>query len=319
MSVSSQLIASAIAERREALFTDVRSHVRQTLASMSPRETLTFRLMEGEIERRVIAPSASEDYVRSLIAFTRGKTYLDRTVDSAVTPRTMEAVSEAVLRFYASEAISGVIAQSIMDQIERSEVANHAARELTAENARWLKKELVIATHLQGAHSIAGQAVDAAAGAVQQFFHTAVGANILAVLAKVMSTAGGKLMVTKGLQLAVGKVMASAAAKTMIVSVIKKVGIGVLLKTVIGKAVVGAFAAVGLAHVPLVWILLPLIAAFLVYEYQSFPSKLADKVPAEVERVLLGEFDTLNRSVSEAIVVAVLSQAADYVTEVHTE
>ncbi|MGF1582969.1 MAG: hypothetical protein ACFCD0_26920, partial [Gemmataceae bacterium] len=118
------------------------------------------------------------------------------------------------------------------------------------------------------------------------------------------------------LTLVVQKVMASAAIKAAIVALIKKVGIAVLIKTAIGKALVALLAVVGIAHVPAVWILLPLIVGFLAYEYFHFPGKLAKKLPKEIRESVSSKFGELNEKIATAATKAIFEVLGKELTTV---
>jgi hypothetical protein len=133
-----------------------------------------------------------------------------------------------------------------------------------------------------------------------------------------MATTAGKIALKQVLTIVVKKVMASAAIKTAIVTIIKKVGVGVLVKTVVGKALVALLAAVGIAHVPVAWVILPLIAAFLAYEYFTFPEKLAGKLPAQVRAEMAIRFGTLNEKIAAAASRTIFSALERELTKVRT-
>jgi phosphate/sulfate permease len=110
----------------------------------------------------------------------------------------------------------------------------------------------------------------------------------------------------------------ASSAKTTIITIIKKVGIGVLIKTAVGKALVALLAAVGIAHVPLAWIILPLIAAFLAHEYFTFPKKLAKKLPSEMRYAMSLRFGELNEKIAASATHVILAVLEKEITKVRT-
>lgn len=131
-----------------------------------------------------------------------------------------------------------------------------------------------------------------------------------------MATSAGKTLIIQTLQIAVAKVMASAALKAALVSLLKKVGVGILIKSAVGKALIAMLAVIGFANVPVFWILVPLLSAFLVYEYNTFPKKLAAKIPYEVERIIREQFDLIAEETAQQIFKDVLSEIAKQLTKV---
>lgn len=313
-----QAISAAIQSQRGRLLPQLRDTVRSSLSSLEPGEALTLRLMRGESEVRTLKPAASAEYAGALIAFCRGKEYSGYGVDSGVTPRVVTAVETCLLDFYTSEAVGTAVADAVLREIQDRAAVSTAVREELAENREWLQRELSTLANFDTATSMAVHLADTTAQQVHHFFQTAVGKQIILVIGKMMATSTGKLLVVKTVQIAVAKVMASAALKTALLATIKKVGIGLLIKTVIGKALIALLAVVGLAHVPVMWIILPLLAAFLAYEYHHFPGKLAEQVPDEVVQVIDARFGELNDTIARNIMDSLLKEMVTQLTILRT-
>lgn len=310
-----QAISTAIQSRKGELLPRLESAVRASLSSLEPADALTLRLMRDDVEVRRLRPAASSEYAGALISFCREKTYEGYTVDSGVTPRVVAVVEDALLSFYTSDAVGNAVAEAVLEEIRAKSAVSSVVQREMAENGDWLAREIGTLAKLDTSTSIAGQLADATAQQIHHFFQTAVGKQIILVIGKVMATSAGKTLVVKTVQIAIAKVMASAALKTALLATIKKVGIGILIKTVIGKALIGLLALVGIAHVPLVWIILPILAGFLVYEYQTFPRKLAERVPTEVVRVIDGKFGELNDSIARSIVGSLFDEVVQQLTK----
>lgn len=313
-----RVISAAIQSQRDKLLPRVHGAVRDSLSSLEPAEALTLRLLQGEKQIRVLRPAASAEYAGALIAFCRSKDYSGYAVDSGVTPQVVTAVENCLLDFYTSDAVGNAVADAVIKEMQEKGAVATTVREELAENRDWLQHELSILNNLDAGTSIAVQLSDAAAHQMHHFFQTAVGKQIILIIGKIMATSTGKMLVIKTVQIAVAKVMASAALKAALLTTIKKVGVGLLIKTAIGKALLALLAVVGLAHVPLVWIILPVLAAFLAYEYHHFPGKLSAQVPDEVVRVIDAKFGELNDTIARNILDALLKEMVSQLTTVRT-
>jgi uncharacterized protein YacL len=94
-------------------------------------------------------------------------------------------------------------------------------------------------------------------------------------------------------------VLASTAVKTMIAAAVKKFVVGALLAAIV-KAV-GAKLGITAASA-FIWVLLPLIAAFIAYEVATFPAHLGESVSAKVAAELGDSFDEVNENVALKII-----------------
>jgi hypothetical protein len=309
-------IANAIQSQKGKLLPQLHEAVRKCLISLEPAEALTLRLTRGDETIKSLRPAATAEYAGALISFCRERQHEGYTVDSNVTPRVVAVVEEVLLSFYMSEAVGAAVTNAVLKEIRESDSVSGIVQREMVDNQEWLGRELKTLATIDTASSIAAQLTDATAQQIHHFLHSAVGKQMMAVIGKIMATSTGKTLIVKGVQAAVAKVMASAALKAALLTTIKKVGIGILIKTVIGKAILALLALVGIAHVPLVWIILPILAAFLVYEYNTFPEKLAQRVPGEVVRVIETKFGELNESIAKRIVGSLFGELVRELTKV---
>jgi len=110
--------------------------------------------------------------------------------------------------------------------------------------------------------------------------------------------------------------MASVALRTALLSTIRKAGVAILIKTAIGKALLVLLAVVGLAHVPAVLIVLPILSGFLVYEYNTFPEKLAKRIPDEVVGIVDTKFGNISDEIAPNLTSAILAEFVSALTKV---
>lgn len=311
-----EAIEKAIRSRKEELFPALRSNIQQRLITMPSSEALTFRLLKGEREIKRVVPSATKEYAIILIRFCRSQSYDGYAIDSAVTPIVMATVESTLLSFFASDSIGESIADAISSQLSKQNPSTTALSKELATNTDWLKTEITTILNYSNADSIALQIVDLAGSQIQEFLASGIGKQLILAITKMMATSAGKTFIIQSLRIAVAKVMASAALKAALVSFLKKVGIGILIKSAIGKALIALLAVAGLGNIPVLWVLVPLLAAFLVYEYNTFPVKLSAKIPYEVERIIREQFDLIAKEIAEQIFKGVLAEMIKQITKV---
>jgi hypothetical protein len=310
-------IEELIAKHKDVLLNKIETAVASKLGSLSPQVALAFRLLSGNDTRRVITPAPSLEYAGALLAFMRQKSYEGFQVDSAITPVVLDVIEGQVVAFYSSQEVTEAIIAGIMQEVRATIGTERVIRAEVQENLDWLRKEYTALT-VDSGYSLSGMLVETSIAQIQVFLGSTAGKAIIAGLGKAMATTAGKVALQRMLTVIVQKVMASAALKTTILAIIKKVGIGVLIKTAIGKALIALLAAVGIAHVPIAWILLPLIAAFLAYEYFHFPEKLANKLPSEIRYAMSMRFGELNEKIAVAAARTIFTVLEKEMTAVRT-
>lgn len=308
-------VEEAIAEHKCQLLDALESAVGSTLGNLTPSEALTIRLVSGESTLRRIAPGATIEYARALLAFMRQREFNGCEVDSAVTPVVLDVVEKQVIAFYSSHDVTEAIIAGIVEQVHGMSDPTDAIRSEIRENLDWLRKEYTALT-VDSSYSLAGTLIDVSAHHIQEFLSSATGKVIVAGIVKAMSTTWGKIALQRLLTAVIQKVMASAALKSAILTTIKKVGIGILIKTAIGKALVALLAAVGIAHVPIAWVILPIIGVFLAHEYFTFPRKLAERVPSAIRNAMNDRFGELNERITLAATHAIFTMLEREITKV---
>ena len=111
-------------------------------------------------------------------------------------------------------------------------------------------------------------------------------------------TAGaGKIIVSK-IAIVLSKSISATALKSVVMSIVKKIGLTTIAKTAVGKAVALVLTTIGLsANAAFFVVLIPIIAIILVHEYNTFPKKLANKVPDQIVSDLKLHFDEMNAQI----------------------
>ncbi len=310
----SKKVADIIARDKNELASRIRQKVRQRVGNLDPSTCISFELYDGSRFKRYVNLEASEEYARVLIAFMREKDYNGYRIESRITPTALDAAEEAIIEFYSDEKIQSAISKEITRQLQESKIIQTALKTDINTNQEWLKHEFNTILAGNAATSIAGQSIDTLATSMSHFFSSAIGKSIIVSIGKIMGTQMGHMLL-RYIATAVSKALASTAFRSAIIATIKKIGIGILIKTVVGKAIIALLAMIGISSVPIVWIILPLIAGVLYFEYKNFPSKLSDKLPDSIADGIMSNFNTLNLDVSNNIIKGVAKEFIDGITK----
>lgn len=313
-----EAVRLAIESQKDHLFTQIRQNLRSKLLDLSPAEALSFLHMSGEVTVRELSPALSKEYAGTLIAFCRGKKYEAFDLDSAVTPVVTAEIERTLIEVFSGEKMGQAIGEAILSELNRCALGAQSVRNELRQQQKMLGNEIAVIAHQTTAHSLAGQVIDIGVQHVQDFMASAMGKQLMFAIGQILSTTAGKVMVAQLVKIVVAKVMASVALQTALLSIVRKVGVGILIKTAIGKALIGLLAVVGLAHVPAVWIILPILGAFLAYEYHAFPEKLADKIPQAAVDIIAEKFLLISDSIARKVVERVLQELAEQATKVKT-
>ncbi len=279
----------------------VARRARSAILDLKASEILTFVTPSG----RRIAPEANPDYAKALIAFVREKPHDGYYLDSAATPKITAATEDALSTFLGSEeAISAMTAR-----LSAGASANLATKEIIQDEAKWIGKEILDTTGVSAKGEFATQLATATADQASALLQTSAGKAIVAGISKAVATSAGKVLITKLVVAAAGKVAASTMLKTLIATIVKKIGVAVLTKAVLIKLVLVAVPALAAVHIPVFWIVAPLVIAFVAYEMGHLPQKLADKLPPEISSKIGDHWDEISRQVAEAVMVEAAKRA----------
>jgi hypothetical protein len=314
MNPAHHAITQEILSKKSLLLLSVRNRVERDIRSLSPKSSLTFKLSRPGFNQRTVQPSASAEYARVLISFCRGEDFEKFTIESKVTEVTMQSIEAEFTKFFSSEGLSRDISNACISIITKLRPGHDSAHHEIRNFADQTKDDIKRLGKKQMRDTVVSTVSDATGEKLQAFLASSVGQNLVTSIGTTMATTTGKALIIKTLNIVVMKVMASAALKTAIIGMIKKVGIGFIVKSIIGKAIVALLAAVGLANIPLLWVLIPLLAGFFAYEYTKFPEKLADTVPQEVERVISEKFQLIADQIGAAVLDEVLTELSKKVS-----
>lgn len=301
--IASRIDASHIVRdltaKNDALVTRVTAAVRHDLLQMDARTAWALRVNRktgsSETFYLTLWPDEAVSYVGAMRAFVKQQPYSGGAVESLATDVVVKACEDAISAFYTDQR--ELIVAGVARQLSVDARAAAVIREGIAGEIEWLEKEIRELTEAKPDRTLI---LDQTAETVGDFFASAAGQQVLALLTKVMATGAGKMILYK----AVSAAVSSAAFKTAAVSALKSAGVSALLKSTMGKALLLALG--GGALIPVEAVTAAIVVGIGIWQYRKMPERLADKMPDEVAEILRPRA----RSIHERVVPEIIKQLA---------
>jgi hypothetical protein len=295
-----QDLVTRFGDKKESFLSDVRHAVTGYISSQgSSCLTLIERKSNGP---EVWSLSPHPGYALRLIAFCTESKYDGHVIDSGLTEPVIGIVTRQFEMLYQSndEIISKAILNYIMEDKALSKslintIVGSASAKKLSEEVKDKVASLIVSQIKHLTQTGAAKAVIAT-----------VGKTVAAVAAKPIATKIATLLmklIAVHLKTIIAKVLASAAIKGIIAAAVKKFLIAAIAATVV-KAIAAKFGIS--ASAAFLWVLLPVIAAYLIYEVATFPQHLGEKVGDKVVEDLRGSYNKINDDVFERIVYEVI-------------
>lgn len=296
-------IVESLGNEKNNFLNNVENKVRKYIEAKSIKECLTFveRNTDGSVYVHWYPSEIGSGYVKCLVAFCRKKTYRGKELDSALTDGVVQQVTEEFNNFYSekSEILSKHLLPVLFnDKVFLKVFTSHLAESLNKTLPASAKSKLMglltqkledsFNTHIINltGHSISSLATKVVASASAIPISHALAMLILKTFAVTL----------KGV---IAKVLASAAVKSMIMAAVKKIAAAKILTVII--ALVGSKLGIT-TGAAVAFVLIPLIIAFIGYEFYTLPKKLAEKVSVEIRNELSSSYNTINRNVIGSII-----------------
>lgn len=290
-----QAMVAKLAGKKTPFLNDVEHSIYSYISGSSWQNCLTLveRRADGSKRFTWYPSEVFDGYTGRLIAFLRKKPYDGYDLDSYLTDGVVARVTKEFENFYADNA--NALAEPLLKQLMADKVfVNMLAKEIVEASNSPLSQAMKdkLAEHL--AHvledsmqvNISQIALDGIQTIITKVVAGAAALPISnAVLAVLLKNVAFFL---KG---AIAKVMATTAFKTMFAAAVKKL---VAVKII---AVLAAILAPVIGSVSIVYIVAPLIAAFIAYEVATLPENMGEKVSVAVRQELSGEFDKISTNV----------------------
>lgn len=256
---------------------------------------------------------ALDGYIPRFISFIRGKIYEGRELDSALTERIVSITTSSYNEHV--QAHSTAIVKPVLEELFNNKVVVESLAAQIVD--KWkgtisvvLRKKLIAILVHKIEESIGDNIVHASSNAVSTICSKVVAVAVSIPISKSVAILLAKNMaiMLKGV---IAKVLASATFKTMMATMVKKFVAAKIIAIVV--SLIGA----KMAGISIGWILAPLIIAFIAYEINTLPQKMAEKISNAVVDELSGKFTNLNHNVSTSIVSEICSAAlATYLSDV---
>lgn len=290
-----------LGKNKNKFLSDLRENIYDYVSNRTCKECLS--ITEKEI---CWEPSDSLDgYIPRFIAFLRKKKYNGNELDSALTEKIV-SITTSTYNKYIQDNSSTIIKPILQEMLDNKIIIESLAKQIVD---KWegtisyaLRQQLVGILIHKIEDSIGDNIVTASSNAVTTICTKVVASAVSIPISKSIAILLAKNM-TIALKGVIAKVLASTAIKTMIATMAKKMIAAKIIAIII--SLIGA----KLAGISIGWILAPLIIAFIIYEFNTLPTKMADKISNEVANELSGNFSDLNHKVSSSIVLE-LSKSA---------
>jgi hypothetical protein len=292
-------------QKKEGFLSDVRNAVTRYISNQGADcLTLIERKRSGNKTWRL---SAHPGYALRLIAFCRGAKYDGNPIDSGLTEPVIGVVTKQFELLYQSndEEIARaimhyilqdkVLSKGLVDTVVGSAAVGYAAGQIKEKAAALILDQLKDVMQTAGAKAVIAT----------------IGKTVAAVASKPIATKIAMLLmkfIAMHLKVVIAKVLATTAVKTLIAAAVKKFLIAAIIAALV-KAVAAQFGIS--ASAAFLWVLLPIIAGFILYEIVTFPDHLGEKVGDKVAEDLRGSYRRINDEVFEKVVSEVFDTGLD--------
>lgn len=296
--VDAEKISKLYLKDSPLLFDAIKKALVERLAALNHQDLLTLKLVEDGIVHETLLPKANRQYAKALLAFIANKRIDGSSVDSYLTPLITKVVEDEFVAFYSEERRLNGVMSSIEERLSeiREEYKLHSALydQLDMQAAMELREQNAQASEMTK-FVLAQLSTETMLHAFKQVAAILGKASYKAVIVNT-----GKAVFSSGIV---------SFIKPIVLGVLAKAGLAAIAKSAIAKAlavIIGIGSVV--ASVPVVYVLLPVVIAFLSYEIYKLPKKLAVKLPQEISRKLETDFEEINQRITEEMVDGFLSE-----------
>lgn len=296
--VDAEKISQLYLDDSPLLFSAIKKTLAARLAAMNHQDLLTLKLAESGIVRETLLPKPNRQYAKALLAFITNKKMDGYDVDSYLTPLITKVVEDEFIAFYSEEKrLNGVLA-------DIEEGLNEIRKEYELHSALYDHLDLQTAVELREQNTQASEMTKFVLSQLSTETMLGVFKQVAAILGK----ASYKAVIVN-----MGKAVFSSGMvsfiKPIVLGVLAKAGIAAVAKSAVAKALaviigIGSIAA----SVPVAYVLLPVVIAFLSYEIYTLPKKLGVKLPQEISRKLEADFEGINRRITTEMVDGFLNE-----------
>ncbi|KAE8370746.1 hypothetical protein BDV27DRAFT_119389 [Aspergillus caelatus] len=289
--IKDEALVQSLDDRAPEYAALVQSSTATALRNSETADLLEVTVWDTSVEerRRVYSerPPFNTDWAALFYKYLRERSVgSNRELETGIDTVIKNAVLDASQEYYTSEETIAILSGELVKQVDMNEKVRKAIyNELQATRKLAIRESRdAISAHTQviladRMHDVMAQSLNHAV------VNTTVGSVVGHMVLSAMALPAVKVAITHSIIVAVH----SAAVQHILVLAGKKIGVTVLLTLIFGHA------AASLAG----WFVLPIIAAFVTYQYQTLPDTLAKKIPRELAEQIKQNAPTINKSIAE--------------------
>ena len=301
-----EAISMIIAAEKDTIITSIRRGIDEYIKTKDPADCLELVKLDANGKVTEWLPMrARRRYASALIAFVRKERFEGVALDSGLTPPISNLVAEIFASKLGKEA-DNISKQIIPLLVSSDRFLSSLSTALMAAFSSPIPKMIqgkVGALLTSKLTTVLAQTIDTSSSATIKASIAKVAAASVASPIAVKISASLLVSLGTALKPIIVKLLASTAFKAAIAAKVKAIVVGALF---------AAFAKIigvklGLtAGAAFVWLLIPVVVAWLAYEYSKFPEKLAESVSSSVAETMDNGFRDTSRSIAESIIEGVL-------------
>lgn len=294
-------LAQALGKDKSAFISKVQNNIYDKINNCSIKECLSVVEISSYLEKIWEPSDALDGYIPRFIAFLRKKKYNNHILDSYLTDKVVDEVVSTYSNFvkeHSSFIIKPLITNILNDKKIVDSIANEAVKTWQGTLPSVLRSKLATILAHKIEASISTDIIHASSDAI-----ATAASKIVAASASIPITKSIAILLAKHtaimLKGVVTKVLASAAFKTMLATSVKKF--------VAAKILTMILASLGskLAGISISWILAPLIIAFVAYEVNTLPEKLAKNISTAIANELDEKYGSINKQIASNLVTTI--------------
>ncbi len=243
------------------------------------------------------------DFCKVLYKFVRKEQYHGHDLDSALTEPIANMVETAYQDFYSSEseAISrGMLVMLAADELYLCSFIDRIADIALHQFSNQVRKQVVHMIIHQIEESVKQGTLHSVGQHVGHLAVTTTGTQVTTIVAHLLL----KLLAANIAHL-VAKILASALLKKILAVLVKKFVLAAVTTVVVQFLATHVGVAVGGSTI--MFIVMPLLIAYIGYQIAKFPETLSEKVSKKIREELESKFESTNKTILEKIFRAVFS------------
>ncbi|MEZ5044101.1 MAG: hypothetical protein R2828_29680 [Saprospiraceae bacterium] len=305
-------IVDDLGDKKYAFLNEVERAVNNYISKQSIEKCLTIveRSSSGGIKSRWYPEEFASGYIPRLVAFCRKKTYKGYQLDSALTDEVVQVVTKAYEQFYSQN--SEILSKRLLSALFANQVFVNSFMDNIAKASDspvpYAVKNKIAALLIKGLEDnydlkFLGSSAESITNLTTRIVSYTTSIPIVKTLTTFLVTHFGVQ-----LKMIIIKVLGTAAAKGILATIIKKIAAAKILAGLI--ALVGAKLGI-LTGSAIIWVLVPLIIAFIAREVIILPKKLGKKVSEEIRIGLSSQFHDVNQKIVHQIVLEFVKTGAN--------